>query len=154
MTDRRPALAPRLVACTAAVGLLASACGGGTGGEPGPTPTATPEPTSTTASPVPPQTTPAAEPTPTPTAGGISIRITLVDGGPQGGSRRVRVPQGSPVTLTVTGGGSGTVHVHGYDLHRPLGGDGATVTFTADIPGVFEVEIEETSTTLVELEVR
>lgn len=150
MTDRRPARAPRLVACTAALGLLAAACGGGAGDGSGATGTPTPDPTTTTA----PTATQSAAPTPTPTATGVSIRITLVDGEPQGGSRRVRVPQGSPVTLTVEGGSSGTVHVHGYGLHRQLSGGGATVTFTADIPGVFEVEIEETATRLVELEVR
>ena len=45
-------------------------------------------------------------------------------------------------------------HVHGYDREAELApGTPATVRFAADIPGVFEVELHETGTVLLSLQV-
>jgi hypothetical protein len=45
--------------------------------------------------------------------------------------------------------------VHGYDLTRPVGpGKPATIEFAADLPGVYEVELEAAKRKLLELEVR
>ncbi|MBA2425880.1 MAG: hypothetical protein H0V60_02235 [Actinobacteria bacterium] len=43
-------------------------------------------------------------------------------------------------------------HVHGYDVTEDLkAGKRATIDLTADIPGVFEVELEQSHTPLFEL---
>jgi hypothetical protein len=47
------------------------------------------------------------------------------------------------------------VHVHGYDLTvDTVPGQPVTVEFTADIPGVFEVELEESKLPLTRLQVQ
>ncbi len=47
------------------------------------------------------------------------------------------------------------VHVHGYDVTEDLkAGKRATIDLTADIPGVFEVELEQSHTPLFELTVQ
>jgi hypothetical protein len=46
------------------------------------------------------------------------------------------------------------IHVHGYDLSTDVEAGGtAEVKFVADVPGIFEVELEEAVIPLVELEV-
>ena len=46
------------------------------------------------------------------------------------------------------------VHRHGYDRKVDIApGRPAVLEFTADVPGVFEVELEEASLKLVELQV-
>jgi hypothetical protein len=46
------------------------------------------------------------------------------------------------------------VHVHGYDLVADVApGSPAELTFLADIPGVFEVELESSHVELLRLEV-
>ncbi|MGH9167846.1 MAG: hypothetical protein ACRD02_08495 [Acidimicrobiia bacterium] len=82
---------------------------------------------------------------------GIVVRVE--DGQVEGGGR-VGVRQGSPVRLTVEADLSEEVHVHGYDLRAEVEpGRPATLEFVADIPGIFEVELEESHLHLLELEV-
>ena len=46
------------------------------------------------------------------------------------------------------------VHLHGYDRKVDIEpGKPAELEFTADVPGVFEVELEEAGLKLVELQV-
>ena len=103
--------------------------------------TATPSPTDT-------------RPTNTSPTGDV-IRIEVVDGKPSPPARVERVALGEPVTLAVTSDVADEVHVHGYDTHVDLvAGQESTLTFTADIPGRFEVELEGAGTLLVEIEVK
>ena len=45
--------------------------------------------------------------------------------------------------------------MHVYDLKRPVGpGKPATVEFAADLPGIYEVELEAARRKLIDLEVR
>ncbi len=82
------------------------------------------------------------------------IEVTVSDGEVDGPGT-VSLEVGTPVELVVTSDVADEIHVHGYDLHQDVGaGETATVTFTADIPGVFEVELEENQVQLVELQVR
>jgi hypothetical protein len=68
---------------------------------------------------------------------------------------RHAVALGDNVVLVVTGDATDEVHVHGYDLLAELRPDQpATITFVADIPGVFEIELESAHQLLAELEVR
>jgi len=122
---------------------------GGDSAEDDPSPTAP----ATTATPT---TTPNPTSSPTePPDAGIVITLTVSGGEVTGADERVSVPIGSEVTIQVTTDVDDEVHVHGYDLRRDVAaGEQATMTFTADIPGVFEVELEDAGLPLVSLEVQ
>ena len=83
-------------------------------------------------------------------AGGI-ISVT-VEGIPTSG--RVRIATGTDIRLTVSADTGDEVHLHGYDLTAEVvPGTPAVIEFSADIPGIFEVEFEDAHTLLVELQV-
>jgi len=64
------------------------------------------------------------------------------------------VELGSTVELTVTSDVADEVHLHGYDEHLDLeAGTPGTLTFTADIPGDFEAELEAEGLQLLEFRV-
>jgi plastocyanin len=108
-------------------------------------------PASSTAAPTSIATSAPSGPTPTPTQ---TIRISYADGTVTGDTGRVHVALGSTVALVVTSSVADEVHLHGYDKKVDVPANGtATLTFTATIPGVFEVELEKLSKTLVMLEV-
>lgn len=91
---------------------------------------------------------------PTPTTATQTIRISYANGAVTGDTGRVHVVLGSTVALVVTSTVADEVHLHGYDKKVDVPANGtATLTFTATIPGVFEVELEKLSKTLVMLEV-
>ena len=70
-------------------------------------------------------------------------------------SRRVRVDLGQKVRVRVEADHAEEVHVHGYDLKADVApGKPAVIDFTADVPGVFEVELEESGRRLFELQVQ
>ena len=65
------------------------------------------------------------------------------------------MPLGSQVRLQVTSDVDDELHVHGFDVEKPLRpGSTTTVELTADQQGVFEVETHETELQLLQLEVR
>lgn len=150
---------PRSVAAVAAV-LFLSACADGrdpSATDPGAPPTASGA-AATTALPTEPGTTgpaPAEASPDTSTADGVTVALTVADGEVSGSDRRVTVPIGETVTLRVTADVDDGIHVHGYDVHQHVtAGEEAGVSLVADIPGVFEVELESSGILLVELEVR
>jgi hypothetical protein len=64
------------------------------------------------------------------------------------------VKLGSTVRLAVMADRDEEVHVHGYDLKRAVSrGQTVTLQFRADIPGRFEVELEQEGTRLLVLQV-
>jgi hypothetical protein len=68
---------------------------------------------------------------------------------------RVEVAQGTDVVIRVTTDVEEPVHLHGYDIEVDAApGQPAEIAFTADIPGVFEVELEDSGTLLFEIEVK
>ena len=68
---------------------------------------------------------------------------------------RHQVSVGDVVELHVTADATDEVHVHGYDVFGDVApGSMAMLRFVADIPGIFEVELEGSGTLLFELEVR
>lgn len=76
-----------------------------------------------------------------------------VDGDEVAG-RRVSVPQGDEVRLRVEADVSDHVHVHTYDLFADVTPEQpAGIEFVADIPGIHEVELEDSHRLLFELEV-
>jgi hypothetical protein len=130
-----------------------------------PQPRTTPSPTVTGT----PATTPTPE-TPEPTATGtppgqdaleaeIEVeeeRVQIeVEGQRVPNPATIEVTQGQRVSLRVEADVSDEVHVHGYELLTDLSpGERATITFRADIPGVFEIELERAGQLLAQLEVR
>ena len=82
----------------------------------------------------------------------IEIRVTGDQ--VQTAEQRVKVPLGTEVRLEVTADRADEVHLHGYDRKVDVEpGTPAVLEFQADTPGVFEVELEEASLKLVELQV-
>lgn len=93
--------------------------------------------------------------TTTPTASGETVVDINVTGGQvTGGAKYVDIELGKSLTIRVTGDTADDVHVHGYDIKQALTpGRRAEITFTADIPGVYEVELEESGLVLVHLQI-
>jgi hypothetical protein len=148
-----------------AVSVAVAACGGDDGEEASPTttqstPTTTEAPPTTTEAPpttteeprtatTPPITGPSERPD-----NGETIRIRVVGGRPQGGIQRPSVDQGEHVTLLVTSDVSDHIHLHGYDLMSDAGpGMTARIVFDADVPGRFEIELEDRGIQIAELTV-
>jgi heme/copper-type cytochrome/quinol oxidase subunit 2 len=84
----------------------------------------------------------------------IRIRITVAsDTAPT--VRRYSVKQGRQVQLVVESELADEVHVHGYDLMGDVApGRPVTIAFKATAPGRFEIELEQRSLEIAELEVR
>jgi hypothetical protein len=116
------------------------------------TPTATEAP-STPAASTPTATTPATSP-----SGGASIGGSDdTSNGPTlsaGSVTKIKVKQGDTVTFNVESDTPQEVHVHGYDKAYDLdGGATKTISFKANLTGIFEIEFEGTSTQIGELTV-
>jgi len=78
----------------------------------------------------------------------------IVDGLVLESGVRVNVVAGSLVRIITSGEVADEVHVHGYDMTVDVTpGAEETLEFPADIPGIFEVELEDAGTLLFELEV-
>lgn len=85
---------------------------------------------------------------------GSVIDLMVVGAELEGGARRESVPLGEKVTVRVSGTSTDHVHIHGYDLFIELADGTGELTFAADIPGVFEIELEGSGTLLVQMEVK
>jgi hypothetical protein len=147
-----PALRRRAtVAVLAAVAALTLAACGDDGSPQATGTTTTTTPAATTATTGPATTAePATTADPTPV-----IEVRVAGGKVQGGVRRERVRSGDTVVLRVIADVADHVHLHGYDRMVDVGpGKPAQLRFTADIPGVFEVELEDRRQKLLDLEVR
>jgi hypothetical protein len=143
-----------------AAGLLVLAgCGGDTdtaAPEPTPTetavettapPTDTSETTGTTES-SPAETTPA-KPRPR------TIVIVVDQGRPRGGIKRPKLAKGEKVVLVIRSDAGEAVHVHTYDVEKPLvPGKPLRIPLTANVPGRIEVELHHPDVLLAVLEVR
>lgn len=82
------------------------------------------------------------------------VRITVVDGQPQGGIVRKTVSKGDQVVLVVTSDVADEVHLHGYDKSRDVEAGGTVrLAFTATIPGRFEVELEDRGVQIADITV-
>jgi FtsP/CotA-like multicopper oxidase with cupredoxin domain len=136
-------LAPGLMLCC----VLVAGCGGGEddGGQAAPTTTVTTVAATSTSEAA------------TTTAGfsGTLIEAKVTGSKVETASRRVRVDRGERVRIRVQADRNEEVHVHGYDLSQDVApGKPATIEFTADAPGVFEVELEQAALKLFELQVQ
>ena len=110
--------------------LLTAACGA-----------STPAPSSAPLTASPESSSPAASTSPSPTA--QVVTLTIKGGKVTGDTGRIQVRLGSVVQLVVTSDVADEVHVHTYDKHLDLTvGQPGTLSFTADIPAIVEVELE------------
>lgn len=136
------------------VAVVVAACGGESADTPSTqvtTTTTVPATTTTVAD----GTTSTSEPTPTtstvaedPYTFDIVIEGTEVTGG-----GRLSVPLGETVTLRFTSDVADEVHIHGYDIFVELQpGETVEESFTADIPGVVEIETHHGGLILANLE--
>lgn len=108
--------------------------------------------TTTVAEPV--TTTAEATTTEPTTAGPTTIDIIVKDGVPDGGIKRATVAKGDHVVLVVHSDIEDEVHLHGYNFAAdvPAGGV-ARIEFVADVPGRFEVELEQRGVKIADLTV-
>ena len=84
----------------------------------------------------------------------VSATIEFRDGSVVTAEDRIEANVGDEVELLVTSDVADEVHVHGYDVFADLvPGEQVAVRFVADIPGIFEVELESSHRLLVELRV-
>lgn len=89
-----------------------------------------------------------------PADGGTRIEVQVTGGQVTGDTGRVPVAVGEQVTLVITSDAPDGAHVHGYDLTADLvPGTPAEISFAATIPGVFEVELHDSGTALLALQV-
>ena len=100
--------------------------------------------------------TPNEEPKPKPPKPETAEFEVKVEGGqPVGGVQEIEVPAGEDAEIVVTSSDTTEeVHFHGYDVSAELApGEPAKIEFTADIEGVFEMELEESVVPIAEVTV-
>jgi FtsP/CotA-like multicopper oxidase with cupredoxin domain len=86
---------------------------------------------------------------------GVLAEAKVTGNNVQTASKRVRVDLGQKVRIQVEADRAEEVHVHGYDLKGDVApGKPAVIDLTANVPGVFEVELEEAGLKLFELQVQ
>ena len=134
------------LAIAAVIAIVAVVVLGGSGGDDEqPATTATQAATATPAETVPQEASPA-EPEPTP-----EPRPPLLTAGEV---RTLEFEEVDRIEFRVRHDAPEHVHVHGYDVFEDLEpGKTATVSFKADITGIFEVELEDSGTPIAELKV-
>jgi hypothetical protein len=70
------------------------------------------------------------------------------------GGGRIDVDLGEEVRIVVTSDVEDEAHLHGYDLIAEVGpGLEGVIEFVADIPGIFELELEQSGLELARLQV-
>jgi hypothetical protein len=139
-----------LALAAAGFALAVTACGGDDD-------SASPATTATTTSTTTETTTTAATTTAptatTPKPSVTTFTIVVSQGRPQGGIKTFTAKQGEQVALVVRSDTGESVHLHGYDLERPLRNGRTRIVFRAKIPGRFEIELHESDILLGNLQV-
>jgi len=79
----------------------------------------------------------------------------VVEGGkPEGGAQKLKFKKGDNVEIDVVSDEADEAHLHGYDIEKELKpGETAKFRFTADMEGVFELELHESETQLAKITV-
>jgi hypothetical protein len=86
---------------------------------------------------------------------GAEIVVAVANGKVSPPTHRVKVSKDTHIRLLVTSDKADEVHVHGYNIERPLAaGKQATIEFVANQVGLFEIETHKSGLQLVQLEVR
>ena len=67
---------------------------------------------------------------------------------------KIRVKQGETIAFTVTVDQPDEVHVHGYEIEKEVEpGKANKISFTADITGIFDIELHSTDEQIAQLRV-
>lgn len=141
----------RSIAVVLVVASAVTACGGS---ESSTTPTTTSTTRQTAPNAVAESTTTSAVASPSTPASQV-IEVVVVGGRAAAPASRPVVARGKQVELRVTADVSDEIHLHGYDRSvdtRP--GETVSLLFVADLPGIFEVELEKAHRHLFAIEVR
>lgn len=147
--SRQQRLVFAAIAAAIAVVAVIVLAGGSGDEEPAAVATSTPAATATTTAEPEETATPTPEPTPE------AVEIEVENGAVKGGEVDLDVEQGDRVRFTVRSDAADHVHVHGYDVLKDVApGRTARFNFKADIPGVFEVELEEAGIQIARLRVK
>jgi hypothetical protein len=89
-----------------------------------------------------------------PTLAVHTISVKVRGGKATGDTGKVTVPLGSPVVISVSSDVADEVHVHGYERTVKVpAASTASVVFTANKLGTFEVELENPQVPLLQLQV-
>jgi hypothetical protein len=85
----------------------------------------------------------------------VVVTINVVNGRPVGGIKRPSVKKGRTVRIVVRTNVGTAVHLHGYNIEKPVKKGLPTVMqFVAKIPGRFELELHPTDSLLAQLTIR
>jgi plastocyanin len=80
--------------------------------------------------------------------------IVIKDGKPVGGVQDLEVDKGDTLEFRVKSDADHEIHMHGYDIAKDVKAGGqVTYKLTADIDGIFEIEIEDLKEQIAELTV-
>ena len=80
--------------------------------------------------------------------------IVIKDGKAVGREQEIEANKGETVQFRVESDADHEIHLHGYDLSKDVAAGGQVAyKFTADIDGLFEIEIEDLKAPIAELRV-
>ena len=81
--------------------------------------------------------------------------VVVDQGRPRGGIKRPTLDKGERVVLVVRADAGESVHMHGYDVEKPVTpGKPVRIPLTATIPGRFELELHHPDSLLAVIEVQ
>ncbi|WET82951.1 hypothetical protein P3102_17930 [Amycolatopsis sp. QT-25] len=93
-------------------------------------------------------------PEPAPGTGARTVQFSITEGKRTAGPAEVAIRTGENVALEVTSDQADELHVHGYDKAAQLApGVPGTVAFTANVDGIFEVELHKSGAAVTKLRV-
>ena len=143
---------PIAYAAGLALAVSLAACSGGDATGSGTSSTTSPSSTSsTTSSP----SAASSSSTSSPTPAGRTIEVTVTGRTVDPAPSTVSLGVGDQLTLVVTSDHDDTLHIHGFDIERPLSAGKATsVTVTGKQPGVYEVETHHPELRLLKIAVK
>ena len=82
----------------------------------------------------------------------MTINVEVRDGRVSPNAENVKVTTGQSVEVTLTSDIAESIHIHGYDKSAEASaGKPGSLTFTADVQGVFEIETHETEKLVAKL---
>jgi plastocyanin len=142
-----------------ALGMLVLAgCGGSN--DSGSSPSTTPSSAPTSAPSLTPSTTPSGPDTSSPSntadpsgdQADVTINVTVANGKVTPSGATIKAKVGQTVLVTAVSDAADEVHIHGYDKQLPLTpGKPASVKFTANMKGTFEIETHESGKLVAKL---
>jgi len=139
--------------------LVLAGCGGGdssSGASPSPSssaPSATATDLPTSTSPGTPNTSsPSNTADPSGEQADVTINVTVANGKVNPSGATIKAKAGQTVLVTAVSDAADELHIHGYDKELELTpGKPASVTFTADMKGTFEIETHESGKLVAKL---